>query len=272
MLPLCAPILAHAAILRFFSKNLTSPASNSAGGPFNGIRDVTMATLGTARMDDEDTEDDETGDEDDESMGVSRDSRQHDRDFQRMTCCYDASICRGMQRTAWRGSWEGCWEGNFSFFEFDAFGEMLAGRPTALYRGSFGQQAQVWRIKETFVRPNRIDKGKTPLRGLPLRGPMTNAGFPTGQRMSASAGLPSATAEEAATQETIMQQVEALEGYEIVPDSKVDEAMADDGGEEAGLEILLTGTGHSAWGRFILKGRVRAWDGMASLVKEYAVR
>ena len=272
MLPLCAPILAQAAILRFFSSKSASQAFNLIGRPFNGIRGtVTMANMGSARMDYEDTEDDETEDDDTESKDVIRDSRQHDRDFQRMTCCYDASICRGMKRTAWRGSWEGSWEGNFSFFEFDAFREMLAGSPRALYQGSFGEQAQVWKIKETFVRPSRTNKGKTPLKGLPLRGPMTNAGFPTGQRMSATAGLSSATAEEATTQETITQQVEALEGYEIIPDEKVDEAMADDGGEESGMEILLTGTGHSAWGKFILKGRVRAWDGMASLVKEYAV-
>jgi len=32
---------------------------------------------------------------------------------------------------------------------------------------------------------------------------------------------------------------------------------------------LITGTGHSAWGRFILRGRIRTWDGMAMLIKEY---
>lgn len=27
--------------------------------------------------------------------------------------------------------------------------------------------------------------------------------------------------------------------------------------------------GHSAWGQFLLKGRIRAWDGMFSITKEY---
>lgn len=34
-------------------------------------------------------------------------------------------------------------------------------------------------------------------------------------------------------------------------------------------EILLSGTGHSAWGRFILRGRVRTWDGLITITKEY---
>jgi hypothetical protein len=34
-------------------------------------------------------------------------------------------------------------------------------------------------------------------------------------------------------------------------------------------EILLTGSGHSAWGQFNLKGRVRQWDGMFTIIKEY---
>ncbi|GAA6061770.1 hypothetical protein JCM10212_001376, partial [Sporobolomyces blumeae] len=39
--------------------------------------------------------------------------------------------------------------------------------------------------------------------------------------------------------------------------------------EEGDYEILLSGSGHSAWGQFNLKGRVRAWDGMFTIIKEY---
>ncbi len=223
---------------------------------------------GILMVDDDEEEDEEI----EEDEPVVRDSNQHDRDFQRLVSCYDPSVCKGMKRTMWRGSWEGCWEGNFSFFDFDAFREMLAGQSRALYVGPFGEQAQVWRLEETFVRPkSNSRKGKTRSRGLPLHGPMTNAGFPIDLASSTSAGLASPAAEAMTMQETIKLQVEAIDGYEMVPDEDVDVALADDNGEEAGLEMLLTGTGHSAWGRFILKGRVRAWDGMASLVKEYAV-
>jgi hypothetical protein len=36
------------------------------------------------------------------------------------------------------------------------------------------------------------------------------------------------------------------------------------------LELILSGTGHSAWGRFNLSGRVRLWDGLVYLLKDYA--
>lgn len=231
-------------------------------------------------------------------------SSTHDRDWARLRNCFDPSTCPGMQAKAWRGAFAGCWEGNFSFFEFEAFREMLAGQSRALYEGPFGQQAQVWKLYETFVRPKWVrpvivdegkgkakqeeedtetgddgenamddkveDKGKG--KGLPLNGPITNAGFPTDQPPSTSAGLATAAAEALTLKETIRQQVEAVEGYEIVPDEELDEELdlAEEGGK-GGVEVLLTGTGHSAWGRFILKGRVRIWDGMATLVKEYAV-
>jgi hypothetical protein len=105
---------------------------------------------------------------------------------------------------------------------------------------------------------------------LPLKGPSTNAGFPADSPPTTRAGLASAQAEEETLKETLVQQVDAMEGYEVVPEAELD-AMLDNPDEESGLELLLTGTGHSAWGSFILRGRVRAWDGMASLVKEYSV-
>lgn len=40
---------------------------------------------------------------------------------------------------------------------------------------------------------------------------------------------------------------------------------------EERLEIIVTGQGHSAWGRFYVSGRVRCWDGMMCLMKEYYV-
>lgn len=205
-----------------------------------------------------------------------------------------------MPRPTWRGNWNGCWEGTFSFFEFAAFRGMLAGQLRALYEGSYGEQAQVWKLKETYVRPIRErtprearaskGKGKRKARaegtaeeedeeddvrppGLPLTGPMTNAGFPTEPLPSSSArtdwwGHAKASAEAAQLAETLRQQMEALPGYEVVPDEDVEDAFEED---EKDMEMLLTGTGHSAWGKFILKGRVRAWDGLATLVKEYTV-
>jgi hypothetical protein len=229
----------------------------------------------------------------------------HDRDFLRMTKCHDPINGAGMSRKSWRGSFNGCWEGTFSFFDFDAFKAMLAGQRRAMYEGHYGEQRQVWRLLETYVRVKR-ENGVPPKQKekpkmeevmytfeddgmgedeeetvepdvesprnrmkLPLKGPSTNAGFPA-DTSPIRAGLASAKAEEETLKETLRQQVDAMEGYEVVPDADLD-AMLDNPDEESGLELLLTGAGHSAWGRFILRGRVRAWDGMASLVKEYAV-
>ncbi|KIR60379.1 hypothetical protein I312_103536 [Cryptococcus bacillisporus CA1280] len=226
----------------------------------------------------------------------------HDLDFARLSLCYDPMHTPGMPRPTWRGSFEGCWEGTFSFFDFDAFREMLGGQARALYEGPYGEQAQVWKIKETWVRKQgwvrkerKNEKGKRKaeqeeeegneeedheedeeeLGRSPVSGPMLNAGFPIDQVTPPFPVLAPFAAEAATLHETMQQQLEAMEGYEAVPEHELDEMMRQaeedgDGGEGVGLELLLTGTGHSAWGNFILKGRVRAWDGMASLVKEYA--
>ncbi|KAI9635571.1 uncharacterized protein MKK02DRAFT_44260 [Dioszegia hungarica] len=296
---LSPPQLAQGAILNFFDRRC-------------GNRSY--------RADDEDEDDDMEDDEDEEDSDAGSDlvvkrnilnSAIHDRDFIRLTKCHDPIHGAGMSRKSWRDSFNGVWEGNFSFFDFDAFKAMLAGQRKALYEGQYGEQRQVWRLVETYVRVKRArdvelevkkevkpkveeemytfeeDEGEwqeeendqaveqeeeaSPRNRtkLPLKGPSTNAGFPADSPPTTRAGLASAQAEEETLKETLVQQVEAIEGYEVVPEAELD-AMLDNPDEESGLELLLTGTGHSAWGSFILRGRVRAWDGMASMVKEYS--
>ena len=270
-----------------------SSSSNAPPGPIDAAAEQTgqpngpaFVRSGAVPRSDETAAPDE---DDDDDVSVPRptkdllaDSTLHDRDFRRLTSCYNPFTCPGLRPSTWRGAMEGCWEGNFSFFDFDAFREMLAGQSRALYEGPFGEQHQVWRLKETFVRPisekrqaspkieemeddSPVDKGKA---RLPLNGPMTNAGFPTDLPSTTTAGLATPTAESTSLNATIRQQVDVMEGYEVIPDQELDEALEGDG---EGVEILVTGVGHSAWGRFILKGRIRAWDGLCSLVKEYAV-
>lgn len=378
-LRLSPPILAHAAILRFFD---------------------------TRGEEDDDMEEDEKGEDDEQddtpdthvsnlgnpTLGTRRphsllSSLSHDRDFARLITCSNPRSTLGLPRSAWRGAFAGAWEGNFSFFEFEAYSNMLAGQTREVYTGPFGAQRQVWKLTETFVRRKWTLQEREERRGrreerrrkamrkrgvigrmvgegdvdmdmdmdvdpvstdgrdvqggidvngniilpatcsssatatptpvptptarashpFPLRGPSTNAGFPI-QPSTVTNGLASARAEELALEATIRQQVEAMEGYEIVPDEELEQTLLEDeedaewewegegegwwdedegegenargvgmegtrgaGGGGGGVELLLTGTGHSAWGKFLLKGRVRCWDGMASLVKEYAV-
>ena len=320
VLDISGPLLSHAAILRFFVQRPEngSISDDEILSPFQALlgrrmgRNVGISNQLETPMRESDDGSDVDSDDGDETFGAIRDlisdSKNHDRDFKRLLSCHDPFRCAGMKRSAWRGSFQGCWEGNFSFFDLEAFRDMLNGNSRALYEGSFGEQAQVWRIIETWVwtsdygsrkrrqrqkereerekkRKERealgevvsddevmVDKGKGRAKGLPLTGPATNAGFPTNLPSSTLAGLATPAAEAITLNETIKQQVEAVKGYEIVPESEMEEVLSSpDGGEAAGLEMILTGVGHSAWGRFILKGKVRAWDGMASLVKEYAV-
>ncbi|KAG8952156.1 hypothetical protein FRC04_005156 [Tulasnella sp. 424] len=40
--------------------------------------------------------------------------------------------------------------------------------------------------------------------------------------------------------------------------------------DERILDTLITGSGHSAWGPFTLRGRVRQWDGLVTVLKDYS--
>lgn len=53
--------------------------------------------------------------------------------------------------------------------------------------------------------------------------------------------------------------------------SKEEEEAPEPEGSEFVKELFVDGTGRSGWGNFKLTGRVRAWDGMISLVKDYVV-
>jgi hypothetical protein len=134
---------------------------------------------------------------------------------------------------------------------------MLSGQMRSLYEGEFGQQAQVWRLKETYVRKVRSRAyGKRKAESIEetvteeasadepkiLSGPALNAGFPT-IAQPAGPGLASAAAEAESLRITVKEQIEALDGYEEVPEDELDEMCnAADGGEAEGLTVLLTGT------------------------------
>lgn len=290
------PMLAHAALFKFFD-------GRKAG--YDDSDDEDEDDSDEDEDDRESSEEGSQGEEGDEESKVKQpkvhsilQSTSHDRDFRRLIACADPHSSPGLPRGSWRGVFQGAWEGTFCFFEFDAYGEMLAGNAGAIYSGPYGVQKQVWKLRETLVRRKLkpVESAETEVApepteddhnmeqevvgdcedsqdqadedDFPLHGPSTNANFPVGPS-TLTGGLASARAEEMALQETIKQQVEAMgEEYEVVPDDEAEdmESRAD----EVGLEMLLTGTGHSAWGRFLLKGRVRHWDGLATLVKEYA--
>ncbi|KAL7423339.1 hypothetical protein Q5752_002642 [Cryptotrichosporon argae] len=244
------PVLSHAAILRFFRRQIDD-------GPGAG--------------------DGEEADNDAAAPRPAPGSRAWDTDFKRLLACHDPKTSAGLGARDWVGKLSGCWEGEFSYFEFDAFRDMLDGHDIALYEGPFGRQRQVWRTRETYVRPaggRRRDghgAGTGPWTGSALR-----AGFHKLERVpvvppsastsaASSVSAPGAAADDAALDVLVRTQLDALDGWESVPADELAAEVARDN-----VEVLVTGTGHSAWGRFILRGRVRLWDGMVILVKEYA--
>lgn len=274
---LAHPPLTHAAMLRFFAGTQDADEPSSAASsatPTEVAFDISTTDLRSFPR----------------PVLVSD---AHDADFARLQSCTDGTRSAGRPISAWRGVFAGCWEGTFTFLDFDAFRDMLRGETRPVYEGLFGEQAQVWKLRETFVRlkvGQAGGSGSSAAAGgtsssssssnrttavarnyLPLAGPMTNAGFPTTLRdfdlASIARRAPGTSPEDATIDDAVGRQLEALDGYEAVPEDEVDVALA---AAAPDLALLVTGVGHSAWGRFIISGHVRVWDGLVYLVKEYA--
>ncbi|KAF8328231.1 uncharacterized protein EI90DRAFT_2926448, partial [Cantharellus anzutake] len=184
----------------------------------------------------------------------------------RLRTCVDPHTWQRKTRFLPPGMFTGDWEGKFAFTDFDSFRDMLDGDDDAIHSATIGQQPQVWSIREHQHNPklaaaleswghtDRHGVHRAPISTKPvLPGPSLNAHLP-----------------------------EDVEIEEVHPDygmihfasfSGIDEhsfgGLEDDSEEEDESDIILTGKGHSAWGLFELKGRVRRWDGLISIVKTY---
>ncbi|SCV69543.1 BQ2448_2563 [Microbotryum intermedium] len=213
-------------------------------------------------------------------------SKLHDRDFARLALCIDPYSSRGLPTLCTRGDLAGSWEGRFSFFDFDSYREMLGGRMRSLYEGPFGDQPQVWKIEETIVKlePGQRQGGK---------GPVLNAGYEIGQfgplrrsqsldrGPSASTWITANSGEGAMLSRRVSEDMArgsrtessstrvSKRPRDIVEEPIEWEEDREGEDEDGEYEILLSGSGHSAWGQFNLKGRVRSYDGMFSITKEY---
>ncbi|GAA5978046.1 hypothetical protein JCM10908_004209 [Rhodotorula pacifica] len=231
-------------------------------------------------------------------------SRQHDRDFIRCASCIDPYSSLGLPKLYMRGALTGSWEGRFSFFDFDSYRDMLGGRMRSLYEGPFGDQPQVWKLEERVVRLERGQKagGRGSLLNAGFEvgesvepGPARAARTASQSTVIASTSASTSAASSSSVSATNHARVERStsrrrSSLDLDLDatgsgrankrakswSDVNSVMRESDEEDwtnvdadGEYEILLTGTGHSAWGQFVLKGRVRAWDGMFSIVKEY---
>ncbi|CAO1624611.1 unnamed protein product [Jaminaea pallidilutea] len=217
-------------------------------------------------------------------------SEDHDQDLTRLMACHNPYASIGLRPCFFKTTFTGTWEGRFCFFDFNSYREMLAGRMQSLYEGPFGEQPQVWKLKEHFVRVGEghrqeggnhsvIGAGYGPDESVEelLQQPRTleearenSRQLYNGKRRADSEG------KQTSGRSSSGHRTDRPSDYEAYP--QFDE---DDGGISAGFghidgdasgeryEMLISGIGHSAWGRFALRGRVRAWDGMLILCKEY---
>lgn len=128
---LSPPVLAHAAILRFFKRDYDDEDEDEdedmdeeVAAPFDSMN------LGTGTVRTQMPPINSTSD-----SKIIRDtyttaprpeltSHSYDRDWTRLKSCYDAANSTGMKVRDWRNAFDGCWEGNFSFFEFAHYKEV----------------------------------------------------------------------------------------------------------------------------------------------------
>ncbi|WFC93743.1 hypothetical protein MBRA1_000366 [Malassezia brasiliensis] len=199
----------------------------------------------------------------------TRTSRDFDVDYARLRHCYDAHDAPGLRLEDHVGRFAGVWEGRFAFFDLDAYRSMLDGSAAALYDGTFGEQTQVLRLSEAVVGmssdgvaqyhedilSDALDDvpGADKARRTPPRAPPAPARDGQQPFVSHADGGPPLDAD------TMLREWRRLPFWsDDDPSSAQDEQR----------ELLLYGTGHSAWGKFFVRGRVRAWDGLVVLLKE----
>ena len=134
---LSPPVLAHAAILRFFKRDYDDEEDEGEAddeqmdvqAPFDSMN-LGSGTGTTIRSQIPQSNPSPTSDSKyirhtyTTAPKPNLSSQSHDRDWTRLKACYDASTSSGMKVRDWRNAFDGCWEGNFSFFEFAHYKEV----------------------------------------------------------------------------------------------------------------------------------------------------
>ncbi|KAJ1030405.1 hypothetical protein NDA16_001314 [Ustilago loliicola] len=157
---------------------------------------------------------------------LSLTSLDHDKDVTRLLSCLDARQSPGLPPLFFKGMFEGIWEGRFSFFDFDSYREMLAGRMRSLYEGPFGEQPQIWKIREKLVKlgPGELEGGK---------GSILAAGYTTAE--------PAQDLTSGATRESMLVDSKGKGKASLPNDWEKYPSYPDEDGRER-YEILLSGT------------------------------
>lgn len=133
----------------------------------------------------------------------------------------------------------GVWEGAFIFTEFRDYIALLRGAPPrALLHAHVGQHSQIWVLRAYTARPADA---------LPA-GNAIHAHLPAGAMLRE---MPGGILKVMLGDSTWMYR--AAEDSSMTPED----------------DVLIAGEGHSSWGQFLLRGRVRPVDGLITLLKQY---
>lgn len=186
-------------------------------------------------------------------------SNEYDKEFIRLTSCLDPFQSQGLRFDSYQSCFEGGWDGQFGFFDLSSYRQMLFGRMESVYQGRYGHQNQVFKVREFIVRLSD---------GQPVR-------FMEGTRERAlksneEGGRKHERVERRTNEEPTENEIEHLieMKYLLDPSTPVEPTLVSYDPSER-YELQIHGDGHSSWGHFQVKGRVRAWDGMLTFLKIY---
>jgi hypothetical protein len=177
----------------------------------------------------------------------------HDREWQRNSVCQDPNTSPGLPPLTFMGDLNGYWRGTFLFYDFEMYRQIIAGDMRAVYTGQFSAQNVEMQLKETVIKIRKDQIGG--------EGPLLLAGF-------------NEVGEEQGERE--QQRIEAGYGHELAQTDEADQ-------EGYTKEILISGRVsyslpvrsvtnvqcRSDWGWAMVRGRIRAWDGLVILALEY---
>jgi hypothetical protein len=134
------------------------------------------------------------------------------------------------------------------------YGLLLTGAlPNFLERAGLAQHRQTWRLREHHM----LAGGGAPL----STGNALDAALPAGASFAEDGGVLRVFDPRADAAHTY---------YTWDPETRARPAAPADLAGAPVVDIIVTGEGHSAWGGFTLRGRVRALDGFLLVQKRYA--
>jgi len=177
-------------------------------------------------------------------------SVEYDREFVRQTTCLDPFFSPGLRFDFYRGCFRGGWDGQFGFFDLSSYRQMLLGRIESVYEGRYGDQNQVFKVQEFIV---RVRDGQP----VEFLGDCHEKSIEPRRLAHCS------------EEEPLESEIERLGRMKSLLYPTPIESILVKYDPSERYELQIHGAGHSSWGHFKVKGRVRAWDGMVTFLKIY---